>query len=408
METHIADIAANAGLWLSPVALAVAALGWLALVSGFAARVAESIDSVNPGRISRSAHHPTKESKAMNPSSNVGQNRDAAVTDQESTMKAIVQHEFGSADVLELQEIDKPEIKADEVLVRVQAAGVDPGVWHLMTGLPYLVRMAGFGMRAPKQPVPGVDVAGVVEAVGVDVKRFQPGDEVFGSGDGAFAEYATAKEGRLALKPANLTFEQAATVAVSGFTALQGLRDKGEVQPGDRVLIIGASGGVGTFAVQIAKSMGADVTGVTSTRNLDMVRSIGADHVIDYTREDITDAGLTYDVILDTAGNRSLSLLRRALTAKGTLVIVGAEGGGKWIGAVGRTIRALLISPFVGQRLRAFISNQNNEDLIALRDLIESGDLAPVIDKTYELAETADAIRYIAEGHARGKVVVAV
>jgi len=344
----------------------------------------------------------------MNPSSNVGQNRDAAVTDQESTMKAIVQHEFGSADVLELQEIDKPEIKADEVLVRVQAAGVDPGVWHLMTGLPYLVRMAGFGMRAPKQPVPGVDVAGVVEAVGVDVKRFQPGDEVFGSGDGAFAEYATAKEERLALKPANLTFEQAATVAVSGFTALQGLRDKGEVQPGDRVLIIGASGGVGTFAVQIAKSMGADVTGVTSTRNLDMVRSIGADHVIDYTREDITDAGLTYDVILDTAGNRSLSLLRRALTAKGTLVIVGAEGGGKWIGAVGRTIRALLISPFVGQRLRAFISNQNNEDLIALRDLIESGDLAPVIDKTYELAETADAIRYIAEGHARGKVVVAV
>jgi len=272
--------------------------------------------------------------------------------------------------------------------------------------LPYLVRMAGFGFRAPKQPIRGTDLAGVVEAVGSDVTRFEQGDEVFGSGDGAFAEYATAREDRLALKPADFTFEQAGTVATSGFTALQGLRDKGEVESGQRVLIIGASGGVGTFAVQIAKSMGAEVTGVSSTRNLDMVRSLGADHVIDYTREGITDSGETYDVILDTAGNRSLSLLRQALTPTGTLVIVGAEGGGKWIGAVGRTVKALLLSPFVGHRLRAFISKENRDDLLVLRELLESGRLTPEIDRTYELTETADAIRYIAEGHAQGKVVV--
>jgi len=323
-------------------------------------------------------------------------------------MRAIVQDTYGSTDVLGLEDISRPEIGEDEVLVRVRAAGVDPGVWHLMTGLPYLVRVAGFGIRAPKTRVRGSDVAGTVEAVGADVTRFQPGEEVFGTCDGAFAEYASAKEERLALKPATLTFEQAAAIATSGFTALQGLRDRGEVEAGQKVLVIGASGGVGTSAVQIAKALGAEVTGVCSTRNVDMVRSIGADHVIDYTREDVADGTRSYDVILDTAGNRSLSLLRGALTKRGTLVIVGGEGGGRWIGAVGRTLKALLLSPLVSQRLRAFISKESSDDLEVLRQFVEAGHLTPVIDRTYPLNETADAIAYIAEGHARGKVVVTV
>jgi NADPH:quinone reductase-like Zn-dependent oxidoreductase len=262
-------------------------------------------------------------------------------------MKAIVQDEYGSPDVLELEDIDKPVVKDNEVLVRVDAAGVDPGVWHLMAGLPYVIRIMGFGFRAPKTRVLGTDVAGRVEAVGRDVTEFQPGDEVFGSCDGSFAEYATAREDRIVPKPANLTMEQAAAVPASALTALQGLRDQGQIQPGQKVLIIGASGGVGTYAVQLAKAFGAEVTGVCSTTKVDMVRSIGADHVIDYTRDDFAKGAQLYDLILDTAGNRSLSHLRRALTPQGTLVIVGAETGGRWLGGSDRQIRALMLSPFV-------------------------------------------------------------
>ena len=321
-------------------------------------------------------------------------------------MKAIVQEEYGSADVLELGDIEEPEIGEGEVLVRVHAAGVDRGVWHLMTGLPYLVRLFGYGLRAPKNPVPGMDIAGVVEAVGKDVGSLQPGDEVFGIGKGTFAEYATAREDKLAPKPANLTFEQAAVVAISGLTALQGLRDHGGVEPGQKVLVIGASGGVGTFAMQIAKAFGAEVAGVCSAAKAEMVRSIGADHVIDYTREDFAEG--RYDVILDIGGNSSLRRLRRALTAKGTLVLVGGEGGGRWLGVVGRLLRAHLLFPFVRQKLGTFVSSENREGLIVLKDLIESGKVRPVIDRTYPLAEAPKAIRYLEEGHAKGKVVITV
>ena len=323
-------------------------------------------------------------------------------------MKAIVRDSYGSADVLELREIDKPEIGDDEVLVRVHAAGVDRGVWHVMTGLPYLIRLAGYGLRAPKTPVLGADVAGVVEAVGNDVTRFQPGDEVFGIGKGSYAEYACAREDKLAPKPANLTFEQAAVVAISGLPALQGVRDHGKVRPGQKVLIIGASGGVGAYAVQLAKAFGAEVTGVCSTTKLDMVRSIGADHVIDYTHDDFAEGEQRYHVILDIGGNSSLSRLRRALTPTGTLVIVGGETGGRWLGGTDRQLRALLLSPFVGQKLGTFISRENHEDMIVLKELIEAGKVTPVIDRTFPLNEVPEAIRYLREGRARGKVVITV
>ena len=323
-------------------------------------------------------------------------------------MKAIVQDTYGSADVLELRDIDRPEVGDDEVLVRVHAAGVDPGVWHLMTGLPYLIRIAGYGFRAPKSPVRGNDLAGRVEAVGKNVTEFQAGDEVFGNSDGTFAEYASAKANKLALKPTNISVEQAAAVPTSALTALQGLRDHGEVQPGQRVLIVGASGGIGTFAVQLAKAFGAEVTGVCSTTKVDMVRSLGADHVIDYVRDDFEQMPQRYDVILDMAGNRSLSTLRRALTPEGTLVIVGGEEGGRWLGGTDRQIRALLLSPFVRQRLRTFLAKEGAEDLLVLKELIESGKVTPVIDRTYELREAPDAIRYLDEGHARGKLVLSV
>jgi NADPH:quinone reductase-like Zn-dependent oxidoreductase len=323
-------------------------------------------------------------------------------------MKAIVQDEYGSPDVLELEDIDQPVVKDNEVLVRVGAAGVDPGVWHLMAGLPYLIRIMGFGLRSPKTRVRGTDLAGRVEAADKDVTEFQPGDEIFGSCDGSFAEYATAREDKIAPKPANLTMEQAAAVPASALTALQGLRDRGQIQPGQKVLIIGASGGVGTYAVQLAKAFGAEVTGVCSTTKVDMVRSIGADHVIDYTRDDFSDGVQRYDLILDTAGNRSLSHLRRALTPEGTLVIVGAETGGRWLGGSDRQLRALMLSPFVSQKLRAFIATASKEDLVVLTELIEAGKVAPVIDSTYPLSETPEAIRYIEEGHARGKVVITV
>jgi NADPH:quinone reductase-like Zn-dependent oxidoreductase len=323
-------------------------------------------------------------------------------------MKAIVQDAYGSTDVLQFRDIDKPEIADDEVLVRVHAAGVDRGVWHLMTGLAYPIRLAGYGLRAPKTPVPGMDMAGVVEAVGENVTRFQPGDEVFGIGKGAYAEYARAPENKLVPKPANLTFEQAAVVAISGLTALQAVRDHGRVQPGQKVLIIGASGGVGTYAVQLAKAFGAEVTGVCSTTKVDLVRSMGADHVIDYTRDDFAEGKQRYDVILDIGGNPSLSRLRRALTPKGTLVFVGGEEGGRWTGGMDRQLRALLLSPFVGQKLRAFVNKENREDMLVLKELIETGRVTPAIDRRYPLAEVPKAIRYMEEGHAQGKVVITV
>ena len=293
--------------------------------------------------------------------------------------------------------------------MRVHAAGVDPGVWHLMTGLPYLVRIMGFGLRRPKVRVRGRDVAGRVEAVGSNVTRFQPGDDVFGVCDGSFAEFAAAKEDDLAPKPANLSFEQAATVPISGITALQGIRDKGRVKPGQKVLIIGAAGGVGSFAVQLSKAFGAEVTGVCSTTKLDLVRSIGADHVIDYTRDDFAEGAQRYDVILDIAGNRSLSHLRRALTPRGTLVIVGGEGGGRWLGGFDRQIfRAPLLSLFLRQKLQPLVSKERQEDLQTLKELIEAGQVTPLIDRTYSLSEAPDAVRYLAEGHARVKVVITV
>ena len=323
-------------------------------------------------------------------------------------MKAIVQDTYGSADVLELRDIDLPEIADDQVLVRVHAAGVDRGVWHLMAGLPYPIRIAGYGVRAPKYPVLGMDLAGVVEAVGKDVTRFAPGDEVFGIGKGAFAEYAVAPEGKLAPKPANLSFEQAAAIAISGLTALQALRDVAKVQPGQRVLIIGASGGVGTYAVQVAKAFGAHVTGVCSTSKVDMVRAIGADEVIDYTVEDFAAGDTRYDAIVDIGGNASLGHLRRALTPTGTVAIVGQETGGRWLGGFDRMLRAPLLSPFVSQDLRSVTASENAADMVVLKDMIEAGQVTPVIERSYALAEVPDAIRHIEQGRARGKVVITI
>jgi NADPH:quinone reductase-like Zn-dependent oxidoreductase len=320
-------------------------------------------------------------------------------------MKAIVQDRYGPADVLYLQEIDTPEIGDGDVLVRVRAAGVHIGDWHLMTGLPYLMRIMGFGFRAPKARVRGIDVAGSVEAVGRTVTRFRAGDEVFGTSNGAFAEYACARADTLAPKPANLTFEQAAAIPTSASTALQALRDAGRIERGQKVLIVGASGGVGMFAVQIAKAFGADVTGVSSTAKVDMVRSIGADHVIDYTREDFTRSGPRYDLIVDLGGNRSLSQLRRALRPRGTLVLVGGEGGDRWIG-IGRSLQALAVSPFVGHTLRPLSSKPNTAHLQFLTGLIQAGKVMPVLDRTYPLSEVPDAIRYLHEGRARGKIVI--
>jgi NADPH:quinone reductase-like Zn-dependent oxidoreductase len=321
-------------------------------------------------------------------------------------MRAIIQDAYGSADVLRLAEIERPDIAPNEVLVQVRAAGVDRGTWHLMAGQPYLMRILGFGFRRPKNPVPGRDLAGTVVAVGSAVTRFQPGDEVFGISQGSFAEYAAAREDKLAHKPANLSFEQAAVVPISALTALQGLRDAGRIQAGQKALIIGASGGVGTYAVQLAKAFGAEVTGVCSTAKVELVRSIGADHVIDYTHEDFADGSRRYDLILDIGGNSRLSRLRRALATKGTLVIVGGEGA-KWTG-IGRQIRALALSPFVPQRLTMFVNKEHHRYLEALRPLVEDGHVTPVVDKTYPLAEVPDALRRLEAGEARGKVAIRV
>ena len=321
-------------------------------------------------------------------------------------MKAIVQDKYGSADVHELKEIDRPVIKDDEVLVRVHAASIHIGDWHVMRGVPYILRPV-FGLLKPRNKVPGTDVAGKVEVVGANVTRLQPGDEVFGWCKGGFAEYACAGENNFVPKPGNLTFGQAAAVGVSAFTALQALRDQGKVQPGQKVLINGASGGVGTFAVQIAKAFGAEVTAVDSTGKLDMIRSIGADQVIDYTQEDFTRSSERYDLIVDIAAKHSLTACRRALTRNGTYVLIGLPGG-RWIGSLGSIFKLRVLSQFVSQVMRPLIQLGRKEDLATLKELIEAGKLTPVIDRTYPLSEVPEAIRYIEEGHVQGKVVITV
>ena len=322
-------------------------------------------------------------------------------------MKAIVRDRYGSADVLELREVETPGIGADQVLVRVRAAGVDRGVWHLMTGTPYLARLA-FGLRAPRNPVIGMDVAGVVEAVGDAVTAARVGDEVFGACGAAFAEYAAVKENACAAKPAGVSFEEAAALPTSAVTALQALRKQGQVQPGQRVLVIGAGGGVGSYAVQMAKAFGAHVTGVCSTAKVELVRSLGADEVVDYTVEDFANRGRSWDLILDIAGNRRIRHLRRALQPRGTLVIVGGEGGGKLTGGLDRQLRAVLLSLVVRQRMRFFVSLTRRADLETVRELVESGAVRPAVDRAYPLASAADALRDLEEGRIRGKAVVTV
>ena len=338
---------------------------------------------------------------SVNPSPN---GKPSPASARENMMNAIVQMQYGSPDVLQLRDIDKPAVNDDEVLVRVRAAGVNIGDWHLLRGEPYVMRLV-VGLLKPKREVPGLDIAGHVEAVGKSVGRFRPGDEVFGWCKGAFAEYARAAENNLLPKPANLTFEQSAAVGDSAFTALAAVRDQAKVQPGQRVLINGASGGVGTFAVQIAKAFGANVTGVCSTRNIDMLRSIGADEVIDYTQNDFTQTGQQYDAILDLVGTRSLSDCRRALTPRGTYVVVGVRNMGRWFG-LGRQLKALLLSPLVPQRMRVFVVRHTGDDLAVLKELVEAGKITPVIDRRYTLSQVPEAIRFQGEGHPQGKIVI--
>ncbi len=321
-------------------------------------------------------------------------------------MKAIICHKYGSPDVLELKDVDKPAVDDDGVLVRVRAASVNPADWYGLRGRPYVARMA-VGLLKPKSDRLGIDFAGTVEAVGRDITQFRPGDEVFGGRSGSFAEYVCVRRA-VVLKPANLTWEQAAAVPVAALTALQGLRDKGQIQPGQKVLINGASGGVGTFAVQIAKAFGAEVTGVCSTRNVDLARSIGADHVIDYTREDFTRSDRRYDMIFDVAGSRSWSECRRVLKPQATLVIVGAPKGGRLMGPLSHVVRVHLAALRSSRKVVWFVAKMNKPDMVVLRDLLESGKVTPVIDRGYKLSEVPDALRYLGEGHARGKVVITV
>jgi NADPH:quinone reductase-like Zn-dependent oxidoreductase len=322
-------------------------------------------------------------------------------------MKATVQDRYGSADVLEFREVVKPQIADGEVLVRVRAAGVNPADWAIMSGLPYVARPV-YGLGKPKVGIRGTDVAGQVEAVGASVTRFRQGDEVFGWATATYAEYAAVPESTLAAKPTNVTFEQAASVPMAGLVALQAVRDHGKVQAGQRVLVVGASGGIGTFAVQIAKSFGAEVTAVCSTRNVDMVRSIGADHVIDYTVEDFTQGEQRYDFILDNVADHSLSELRRALAPTGGLVPNGGRFDNRWFASGGRVIQAHVLKRFVGQRLLPFLVSQKVDDLVALKEMIEAGKVTPVMDRTYPLSEAAEAVSYVGGGHTRGKVVITV
>ncbi len=321
-------------------------------------------------------------------------------------MKAILCPGYGSPSVLQLQEVAKPVPQEDQVLIKVRAASVNPLDWHMMRGSPQFVRLVA-GLLRPKDPRTGVDVAGQVEAIGAKVTRFKPGDEVFGCCKGAFAEFACAAESTLALKPPSLTFQQAAAVPIAALTALQGLRDKGNIQPGHKVLINGAAGGVGTFAVQIAKSFGAEVTAVCSTRNVQMVRSLGADQVIDYTSKDFTATGHIYDLIFDCIGNHSLSSCRRVLQPAGTYVMVGSNARGI-IGPMARMLFAILLSRFVTQTLVGFIAKFNQDDLAFLRELILSGKITPVLDRSYTLNKVPDAIRYLETCHAQGKVAITV
>ena len=328
-----------------------------------------------------------------------------AVSSESETMKAIVYRCYGSPDVLKFEDVEKPTTAEDEVSIRVHAASVNPLDWHFVRGTPYFLRLMS-GLGAPNDTSLGVDFAGTVEAVGSNVKRFKPGDEVFGGGSGAFAEYVTVGEdGALAMKPANVSFEQAASAPIAAITALQALRDTGKLEPGQKVLINGASGGVGTFAVQIAKSFGAEVTGVCSTRNVEMVRSIGADHVFDYTKEDYTESGQQYDLIIDMVGNHSLSANRRVLNPDGTFVIVGG-GKGNWLGPMMSPIKALMWSPFVEQEFVMILAELRQDDLAILGDLMQEGKVTPVIDRRYRLSEVPAAIRYSEEGHARGKIII--
>ncbi len=324
-----------------------------------------------------------------------------------ATMRAVVQDTYGSFDVLRSARIERPEIAEREVLLRVHAAGLDRGTWHLMTGTPYLMRVLGFGFRHPKSRVAGIDVAGTIVAVGSAVTRFAVGDKVFGMGRGSFAEYAPAREDKLAHMPANASFEKAAATGISGGTALQALT-AARVRAGHRVLIIGASGGVGSYAVQLAKAFGAEVTGVCSTVKLDHVRSLGADRVIDYTRQDFADEERRYDVIIDIGGNAPLSRLRRALTRTGTAVIVGGESKGNTTGGTGRQLRALILSPFIGQRLTGLASKERASDLRVLAEHIADGSVVPDIDRIYPLDEAGEAMRYLAAGKVRGKVVITI
>jgi NADPH:quinone reductase-like Zn-dependent oxidoreductase len=325
-------------------------------------------------------------------------------------MKAIINCDYGLAH-LKLENVEKPVPNDDQVLVRVRAASVNPYDWHFIEGTPKIIRLMGVGLRKPKDTRVGVDFAGTVEAVGKNVTQFKPGDEVFGGRGGAFAEYVCPRAHRaVALKPANVTFEQAASVNIAGITALQALRDKGKVQPGQKVLINGASGGVGTFAVQIAKTFGADVTGVCSTRNVDLVQSLGADHVIDYTKEDFTKGEQRYDVILDNVANHSLSECRRVLTPKGKYVMIGGGGANEQglIGVMARPLKAMVLSPFISQQMGMMMADANQKDLTVLAEMMETGKMKPVIDRTYKLDQVPEAIRYLEEGHARGKVIIAV
>ena len=325
-------------------------------------------------------------------------------------MKAFINCDYGLAN-LKLENIEKPVPNDDQVLVRVHAASVNPYDWHFIEGTPKIIRLMGVGLRKPKDTRVGVDFAGTVEAVGKNVTNFKPGDDVFGGKGGAFAEYVCPRAHRaVALKPANVTFEQAASVNIAGITALQAVRDKGKVQPGQKVLINGASGGVGTFAVQIAKSFGADVTGVCSARNADLVRSLGADHVIDYTKEDFTKGKQRYDVILDNVANHSLSECKRVLTPKGKYVMIGGGGANEQglIGVMARPLKAMILSPFISQQMGMMMADTNQKDLTVLAEMMETGKLKPVIDRTYKLDQVPDAIRYLEEGHARGKVIIAV
>jgi NADPH:quinone reductase-like Zn-dependent oxidoreductase len=324
------------------------------------------------------------------------------------TMQAIVQEAYGTVDVFRYERTARPEVADNEVLVRVRAAGLDRGTWHMMAGKPYLLRVIGFGFRRPKNPVPGIDVAGTVVAIGSAVTKFAVGDEVYGMSRGSFAEYAAVLEDKLAMKPANLTFEQAAVVPISAGTALQAVVDSGHLEAGQKVLVLGASGGVGSFAVQLAKALGAEVTGVSSAAKLDLVRSLGADHVLDYAEDDFADGTRRYDLILDIGGLPTLSRLRRALTPTGTVVIVGGEEGGNWTGGFGRSIRAPLVSLFVRQRLAMLASKERASDLERLAEHLETGTVKPSVDRTYPLNEVPDAMRHLIDGAVRGKVAITI